>query len=597
MAKSSSKPEALWRSLSAIVADYVPQHPWRFLIALLLLLLAGLAESVGVLSLLPLLEILLFRGNARFDNPVMQVFLQAYAAVGLELNLTTVLAGMLAAILVKAVLQFVSEAYFGIVFIQITRNLRLRLLRATSAAKWAYFTREPAGRLLNAFTTESQSSTDAAKQLFGLANFTIQTLVYFATALLISWEFTALALVSGIFLLVSLNKLISVSRRHGRRRTELMRTFSSGVIDWLHGLKSLKAMHLEGLLARRLAENVEGICRAQTRIQLYGSIIKALQEPFGIVFLMGGLILAVEVLDVPPAALLILAGIFLRTIGRISGIQSALVNIAILESTHHQLEATIRAAEAADEALESTTHGRQPHLQSELRVEELSFSYIPGTPVLENLSLNVPVGSLVAVVGTSGAGKSTLLDLLSGLSRTETGRIMVDGKPLWDHDIAAWRRSIGYVPQEAALLHDTIRNNLTLGGEFSETDIQTALERAGAAEFVAAQANGLETMVGERGASLSGGQRQRLSIARALLRKPILLLLDEATSAMDAETERDFCATLAKLIPDITVIAITHRPAIERIASIAYRLENGRLTERAGMLPYLPSSDRNIQTA
>jgi ATP-binding cassette subfamily C protein len=361
-----------------------------------------------------------------------------------------------------------------------------------------------------------------------------------------------------------------------------MRLYSSRIVDWMQGLKALKAMNVDGAMAGLLAADTEGIRLAQSRIHVYGRIIQGLQEPLGMIFLMGGLWMAVEILSIPTTSLLIMAGLFLRTIGRISGIQSSLVNIAILESNHHLLHATMRAAEAADEALNETAGKPRAHLQSSLDVQNLSFSHDGTRPVLSNLSISIPAGALVAITGSSGAGKSTLLDLICGLSRPGSGNILLDGEPLWDHDIVAWRRSIGYVPQEAVLLHDTVRNNLALGRSISDGEIQLALERAGAADFVNALPLQLDAMVGERGASLSGGQRQRLSIARALLQKPALLLLDEPTSALDTETELDFCATLAKLVPDMTVIAVTHRPAIEQIATLTYRLEGGKLAERNG---------------
>lgn len=580
MAIRPQNPEALWRSLSTIVADYVPQHPWRFTGALLLLLVAGLAESLGVLSLMPLLEILLNRDGTVGSNSITQAFIDAYAAVGLKLNLVSVMSGMLMAIVLKAILMFLAETYFGLIFIGITRDLRIRLLNAVTNARWAYFVREPAGRLVNAFTAESQAATDAAKQLLGLASFTIQTLVYLATALLISWQFTLISIVAGSFLMIVLNRLVTISRKDGRRRTELMRLYSSRIVDWMQGLKALKAMNVDGAMASHLAADTEGIRLAQSRIHVYGRIIQGLQEPLGMIFLMGGLWMAVEMLSIPITSLLIMASLFLRTIGRISGIQSSLVNIAILESNHHLLHATMRAAEAADEALNETAGKPHAHLKSSLEVHNLSFSHDGTRPVLSNLSISVPAGTLVAITGSSGAGKSTLLDLICGLSRPSSGNILLDGEPLWDHDIVAWRRSIGYVPQEAVLLHDTVRNNLALGRSVSDSEIQLALERAGAADFVNALPQQLDTMVGERGASLSGGQRQRLSIARALLQKPALLLLDEPTSALDTETELDFCATLAKLVPDMTVIAVTHRPAIEKIATLTYRLEGGKLAEQ-----------------
>jgi ATP-binding cassette subfamily C protein len=142
----------------------------------------------------------------------------------------------------------------------------------------------------------------------------------------------------------------------------------------------------------------------------------------------------------------------------------------------------------------------------------------------------------------------------------------------------AWRRRIGYVPQDNLLLHDTVRMNVSLGdSDVDEAAVRAALRAAGASEFVAAMPHGIEEIVGERGARLSGGQRQRIMIARALAHEPRLLILDEATSALDRDSERAICDTLAALKGDIAILAVAHQPAMQRIADRVYVVTNGRV--------------------
>ena len=142
----------------------------------------------------------------------------------------------------------------------------------------------------------------------------------------------------------------------------------------------------------------------------------------------------------------------------------------------------------------------------------------------------------------------------------------------------AWRETIGYVPQEMIFFHDTILRNLTLGDEtITRADIERCLQQAGAAAFVADLPDGIDTVVGERGTRFSGGQRQRLAIARALARRPRLLILDEATTALDPQTEEAICDTLRGLAGEITILAISHQPAILRISDRVYEIEQGEL--------------------
>jgi ATP-binding cassette subfamily C protein len=157
--------------------------------------------------------------------------------------------------------------------------------------------------------------------------------------------------------------------------------------------------------------------------------------------------------------------------------------------------------------------------------------------------------------------------------------VWIDDLPLSNIDIRRWRSMIGYVPQETLLLNDTVLTNVTLAEPgLSEEDAERALRGAGVWEFVEGMPQGVHTMVGERGGKLSGGQRQRIAIARALVHDPALLILDEATSALDHKSEEAICATLKLLREKVTILAISHRPALAKMADRAYRLQGGSVT-------------------
>ncbi|MFB8830995.1 ATP-binding cassette domain-containing protein [Azotobacter sp. CWF10] len=241
--------------------------------------------------------------------------------------------------------------------------------------------------------------------------------------------------------------------------------------------------------------------------------------------------------------------------------------------------------EAIDTALADAEPGggkRVPSLQDEIVFERVSFGY-GERPILDAVDLTIPVGTFTSLVGPSGAGKTTLLDLLCVLLTPQSGRIRIDGVPLGELDRRRWRRLIGYVPQETLLLHDSILANVTLGDPaLTAADAERALRQAGAWEFVERTAHGLQTIVGERGGKLSGGQRQRIVIARALAHRPRLLILDEATSALDPEAEEAICRTMKQLTPEITVIAVSHRPALINVADQVWRLQEGRLVRIKG---------------
>ena len=204
-------------------------------------------------------------------------------------------------------------------------------------------------------------------------------------------------------------------------------------------------------------------------------------------------------------------------------------------------------------------------------------------PVLSGVSLEIPAGEMTCLVGESGTGKSTIADLIIGLMSPTSGCVMIDDVALGDLDLTAWRRSIGYVPQDNLLLHDSVFANVALGDEqLTAADVDRALQAAGAEAFVADLPQGMHTLVGERGARLSGGQRQRIMIARALAHRPRLLILDEATSALDAASEAAICETLASLKGRITILAVTHQSALQRVADRVYHVHDGQLTRLEG---------------
>jgi len=207
--------------------------------------------------------------------------------------------------------------------------------------------------------------------------------------------------------------------------------------------------------------------------------------------------------------------------------------------------------------------------------------YFKEVHVLKGVSTQITRGEVVAVMGPSGGGKSTFADLLIGLLTPDLGQVLVDGKRLEGNVLHAWRKSVGYVPQESLLFHETLQDNMRWASpDSSEEDIWKALRLAASEDFVRALPEGLNTILGDRGVRLSGGQRQRIALARALLRNPTLLLLDEATSNLDSENEQRIFQALQQLRGTMTVVFISHRPSAVECADQVVVIEGGRVAPR-----------------
>jgi ATP-binding cassette subfamily B protein len=217
----------------------------------------------------------------------------------------------------------------------------------------------------------------------------------------------------------------------------------------------------------------------------------------------------------------------------------------------------------------------------EVSFDNVTYSYDGKKPAILDLSFEAKKGQVVALVGSTGSGKSTTLGLLHRAFDPQSGAIRIDGKDIREFTLQSLRENIAVVFQEPMLFARTIRENLEVGNPHStDAEMMTALERAQALEFIGRQADGLDTIVGERGRSLSGGERQRLSIARALLKNPPILILDEATSALDATTEQKLQMALEEVMKGRTTFVIAHRLATIRNADHIIVLDRGRVIER-----------------
>lgn len=218
--------------------------------------------------------------------------------------------------------------------------------------------------------------------------------------------------------------------------------------------------------------------------------------------------------------------------------------------------------------------------EARIEVDNVSFSY-PGKrhPAIKDVTLAIPIGASIAIVGPSGAGKTTIVDILLGVLTPDEGRVVISGQS--PHSaVAKWPGALAYVPQDVVIVNGSIRENIAIGypSEAATNDlVMSALNIACLDEFVAELPNGVDTPVGERGAKMSGGQRQRLGIARALFTKPHLLVLDEATSSLDGETEESITTAIQALRGSTTVVMIAHRLSTVRHADIVVYMSKGKI--------------------
>jgi ATP-binding cassette, subfamily C, bacterial len=555
-----------------LIRQFLEDYPRRSALMVVLLLIAGLAEGIGLMTLLPVLEIAMM--DSAELSVVSQIVVSVLQRVGLQPALPLLLVIVVCAIFFKAAFQFMAMRQVGNTVAHVATDLRLAYISAILRARWSYFVHERIGRVSTAVSGEAQRAAASYRHVCALLAALIQAAVYLSIALLISWPVALMGVLAGSALALILSRLVSFSRAAGKNQTDLTRALISRITDALQGLKAVKAMGREHHLQPLLEAETRGINEAYRRQVFAAEGLKHAQEPLLVLMLSVALYVAIAVLNQPLAAVMVLAFLFYRLVGRMALVQTEYQTLATTESAYYSIQAGIRSARQTQE---DAGGKREADFRDAIEFQHVSFAY-GATPVLHDVSFRIPAGQFVTIIGPSGAGKTTIADLVVGLSEPVAGSVLVDGQPLSEVRRKAWRRLIGYVPQELFLFHDTLLKNITLGSpDTSEAEVWQALELAGATDFVKALPDGLYTVVGERGSRLSGGQRQRVAIARALCGAPKLLILDEVTASLDPVTEASLCETLRSLRGRVTILAISHQPALMEPADIVYRIDAGRI--------------------
>ncbi|MFT4613035.1 MAG: ATP-binding cassette subfamily C protein [Bacteroidia bacterium] len=546
---------------------------------LLALLLSGAAEGIGLSALLPLMNIALGAeaadllpggtSNSGFEEAVLGFLHQA----GIAPTMANMLLIIIGGIAFKSLFLLIAQRQVGYTAAQVGTDLRLRMLRAVLRSKWEYFLHQPVGKLTNALATEAQRSSTSFVNGATAITFLIQAIIYAAVAFALSWKASVIAIGAGVFVIGLSHFLVVITRKAGKRQTRLMTSLMANLTDTLQSVKPLKAMSREHLADKVLAHDTNRLNKALRRQVLSGAVLDSAQELMFAVFICLGVYLALERYDMDLPTVMVLVVALGRAFSFFGKVQKQYQKLAQGESAYWAMMESIEDAESAQENLNG---GIEPRFEQHIRLDNIAFSYDQRNPVFRELSLQIDAGTLTTLVGPSGSGKTSIIDLTIGLLRPQEGTVQIDGVSLEDIDIAKWRNMIGYVPQETILLHDSILHNVTLGDPALTTaDAEEALRSAGAADFVAELANGLDTMVGERGGKLSGGQRQRIVIARALVNKPRLLILDEATSALDRDSEEAVRQTLEALKGQLTILAISHNRAMVQAADHVFQLSGG----------------------
>jgi len=500
------------------------------------------------------------------------------------LDLWMVPLAILGVFLVRGLAQFVGQYALARIANEGMLTLRQALFDRVLAAEMGLFARQSASALSNTVVYEVQTgATLLVQALLGLSRDGFTLVALLAYLLYLNWQLTLIVavVVPGVaWIMKTLSRrLYHLTKSSQQATDELAYVVEENVLAHrmvrLHGAQAGQARrfaHLSGSL-RRLAIKSTIASAAMTPLTqllaaaaLSAVICIALWQSRG----------AVDAKDVTVG-------------GFVSFITAMLMLIAPIRRLADVASPITRGVAALERGLgllgstgaETGGHYRADRVQGALALDQVTVSFGPDhAPALDRVSLRVEPGEVVALVGPSGAGKTTLVNLLPRFVLPASGKILVDGHPLADWDLASLRAQFAMVSQDVVMFNDTIAANVALGHAVDEQRVQHCLEAANLAAHVAALPQGMHTVVGHNATQLSGGQRQRLAIARALYKDAPILILDEATSALDTESERLVQDALQRLMQGRTTLVIAHRLSTIEHADRVVVMERGRIAEQ-----------------
>jgi subfamily B ATP-binding cassette protein MsbA len=559
---------------------YLKPHLGIFSLATVCMVVVGLLESATGALIVPIFD-QAFAGEAGQRTPTLFGLQNVIPASGLAAwRIIAIL--LIVFTLVKGVAEYFSSYLMARVGQSAVFKLRQDLYGYVLAQSANFFERHRTNYLVSRLVTSAAAIEVAVTAtLRDMLRESFTLIAFLAASFYYNWRLTLGSLLIAPIIAVLTARFGRSLRNLARESFEGNKRLTDTAQEALANQTIVKAYRAEEHEGRRFSVVAREIVRANLR----SAKIAALSPP------------VIEMIGVVAVVILLFFGQREIMAGRMNAAQF-LTFLFFLFRSYDPMRKLSRLSNSMEQALAAARHvwevmdehaaiPEKPGavelapLKSEIELRDISFGYANETrSVLRGVSLRIPAGKMVALVGESGGGKSTLTKLLPRFHDPTSGAVLWDGTDLRDARVASLRRHIALVTQETVLFNDTVRHNIAYGRlDATDAEIEEAARVAFAHDFIQELPAGYDTIVGERGIFLSGGQRQRLAIARAVLADAPVLILDEATSALDAESERLVQRALSNLIRDRTTIVIAHRLSTVRRADRIVVMEGGRIVE------------------
>ncbi len=598
-------------NLLYILKRFVPKYRWNVFFNVLFNFLATLFSLISFAAIIPILRIIFGLNTEQvafqpYDDSMsfkewtdalsnnfyylMQTMIEEHGAL-------YVLVAVGCVLIIFAGLK-VFSSFFAMFFLVpirtgVVRDIRLQLFEKVINLPIGYFTEEKKGDVMSRMTNdvgEVENSIMASLEM--VLKDPVMIIIYLVTLFVLSWQLTLF-----VFLLLPISGwLIGKAGRSLKKQSttaqEQTGEITSQIEESLGGLRVVKAFRAEHKLIYRFDQLINETRNTFNRVHRRYALAHPISEFLGTILVAillwyGGSLILADKSPIDAAVFIYYLVIFYSIINPAKDLSRATYSvkkgIASLERIDKVLNTPNNITNPEHPVSIPKTEDKKPFIT----YDNVSFEYQQGTPVLQNINLEIYKGQTVAFVGQSGSGKTSLVDLLPRFYDVNDGKICINGEDIRHFKVSDLRGLMGNVNQEAILFNDSFFNNIAFGVDTTAMDSETlhqevirAAQIANAHEFIIQTSDGYQTKVGDRGSRLSGGQRQRISIARAILKNPDILILDEATSALDTESEKLVQDALDHLMKGRTTLVVAHRLSTIRNADLIVVLHEGKIMEQ-----------------
>lgn len=533
-------------------------HPIKLIILFIVTILQSLSQGVSIVLLIPLLALLDPKMNGGLDNKWANFLGQLTEACGLSITLSTVLFFFLGLLLWVVVLNYWQSVLQSSYQQGFSYEIRQRLFSKIINSEWRFFNKRSKHSHIQILTTEVPKMATYYSFYLGLTTKTLFILSHLVIACFLSIWFTLFVLALSVVILFVLRSYLKKSGRLGRANIVVFKDVLKRIDDFWATIKVAKVHHSEEYYLKKFNESNLKMIGFQNKL-VYNRAISTLWFMFlGILSLIGMIYVAYTYFHLSFSLLLILILLFSRIFPQFVSLNNDLNLLCANAASVELIFDLDRDLDSMQSIKDMEWEADEVNLKKEIVVSHLNFGY--DHPLFVDFNMVIPANRITGILGNSGSGKTTLIDILAGLQPPESGMITVDDYLLTDKKWAAWRKKMGYLPQDSFFIDGSIRENILWDTvyPFADREIEEVLRSVNAYDLVMRQKDGLDTVISNYQFHFSGGERQRLALARVLLRKPQLLLLDEATSSLDAENERIIVDCLTHLKEEVTIVFVTH---------------------------------------